>query len=162
MPESFPWILLSGIGLIWIGYKIWHSEQKESSLSSSDPLVLANPIVQAGLEQNLAPLYFVPDSNNPRRLTLEPTAVKALQRESSPLRYVIHHAAAVFPDQQMVELRDYEYSVNGEREGSIFELNPSDEEPAVVEADTRGAISESIASYRVMKGIIVFAQPQTS
>lgn len=162
MPESFPWILLSGIGLIWIGYKIWHSKEKESSLSSADPLVLANPIVQAGLEQNLTPLYFVPDSNNPRRLTLEPTAVKALQRESSPLRYVIHHAAAVFPDQQMVELRDYEYSVNGEREGSIFELNPSDEEPAVVEADTRGAISESIASYRVMKGIIVFAQPQTS
>lgn len=160
MPDSFPWILLSGIGLILIGYKIWHSEEKESLLSSADPSLLENPIVQAGLDQNLVPLYFVPDPLNPRRLTLEPSAVKALQRESSPSRYVIHHAAAVFGDQHMAELGDYEYSVNGEREGSVVELKPSDEEPAVVEADTRGAISAAVASYRVMKGIIVFVQAE--
>ncbi len=155
MSDPVPWILLIGAALIWFGYSIWKSEKKEEMV---DPRLLAHPPIQAGLNQGLTPLWFVSDPHDPRLLKLEDKAIKILREDSAPLRFVIHHAVAVFHDGTNIEMNDWQYTLNGRREGSRVDLDPNDEEPAVVEADTQGMLSDDLASYLRMEGVLVFVE----
>lgn len=156
MSNAVPFVLFSGIALILFGYSVWKGEKKESLL---DGPLSTHPVVEAGLAQDLVPLWFVPDQSDQRLLKLEDRAVKILRTGPSMQRFVIHHAVAVYDDEVSIELEDFAYTVNGKREGSALELDPVDEEPVVVEADTTGFVSErSGGRFLRMKGIIVFLE----
>lgn len=152
---DFPWILLSGLGLVWLGYALWSRREVEALRDAVDAQLLNE---SGAALTDATPLWFVPEPSGVDRLMVLDASQAKILKALNGISGEILSATAHFSTGDTLLLEDHEYDINGERQGSVLQLKGDDEIPALLTTDTLGPVNPSGVFGRVVGVLVLLAK----